>query len=219
MKYFLLVGLLAVAPQAWAQDRVAPPAWADRVLSVRSLVSEVPQWAPDGKKIMYSSSQGGGGIWSVSPEGGAPVRLTGSTGGAGHFLQTGQPHWSPDGKWISIISDHAGQPEIWLWSVADGKEIRLTDLGSRISSYSWSPDSRWIALTGGRYGSYDIWKVAVPTGESYRLTKDARPEVFPTWTPDSRKIIYARLDMRWMDHDIFEISADGANPRLIVSDT
>ncbi|MBI4499578.1 MAG: S9 family peptidase [Gemmatimonadetes bacterium] len=220
MKRFILPALLAmVATPVTAQERVPAETWVDRVLAVRSLVSEVPRWAPDGSKIMFSSSQGGGGIWSVTPEGGAPVRLTGATGGAGHFLQTGQPQWSPDGKWISIISDHAGQPEIWLWSMADGRELRLTGLGSRISSYSWSPDSRWIALTGGRYGSYDVWKVAVPTGESYRLTSDARPEVFPSWTPDSRKILYARLDLRWMDHDLFEISADGANPRLVLSDT
>ena len=218
--FFLCAVTLVVAPQfARAQDTVPPADWADRVLAVRSIVSETPQWSPDGTRILFASSQGGGGLWTVPGEGGGASQIASSTGGAGHFLQSGQPRWSPDGNWISLISDHGGHPEIWLWSVADGEATRLTSLGSRISSYSWSPDSRWIALTGGRYGSYDIWKVEVPTGTAYRLTTDARPEVFPTWTPDSQKILYARLDMRWMDHDLFEISADGSGTRLVLSDT
>lgn len=219
-RIFVLIVPLALVPRlAAAQDRVSATNWADRVMAVRSIVNETPRWAPDGSRILFASSLDGGGLWSVPAEGGTTERLATTTGGAGHFLQSGQPRWSPDGKWISLISDHAGQPEIWLWPIAGGEATRLTSLGSRISSYSWSPDSRWIALTGGRYGSYDIWKVAVPTGEAYRLTEDARPEVFPSWTPDSRKILYARLDMAWMEHDLFEISADGSSPRLVLSDT
>ena len=219
-RIFVFAAALALVPRvAAAQDRASAANWADRVMAVRSIVRETPQWAPDGTRILFASTQGGGGLWTVPAEGGTPIQLAATSGGAGHFLQSGQPRWSPDGEWISLISDHAGQPEIWLWSVANGKATRLTSLGSRISSYSWSPDSRWIALTGGRFGSYDIWKVAVPGGAAHRLTTDARPDVFPTWTPDSQKILYARLDMRWMDHDLFEISADGSSPRLVLSNT
>ncbi len=133
--------------------------------------------------------------------------------------RTAPPTWSPDGRWIAHVSSRGGWPELWLWSVDEGREIQLTRLGGRINSWSWSTDNRWIAFAGGRFGGYDIWKVAVPGGEVSRLTTDQRYEVFPTWTPDARKVLDVRLDERWMDHDVFEIDADGSNRRLVLSDT
>lgn len=200
-----------------AQDaRFPTESWVDRVMSVRSLVAGVPQWSPDGSRILFAGGLGGSELWTIDANGGFPRRLAPHAGAAG---RTAPPTWSPDGRWIAHASDKGGSVELWLWSVEDGREIQLTDLGGRINSWSWSPDGRWIAFANGRYGGFDIWKVAVPSGDATRLTSESRYEVFPSWTPDSRKILYVRLDGRWMDHDVFEIDPDGSNPRLVLSDT
>jgi dipeptidyl aminopeptidase/acylaminoacyl peptidase len=102
--------------------------------------------------------------------------------------------------------------------VEDGREIQLTKHGARINAFSWSPDGRWIAFSGDRFGNYDVWKVSVPGGEEYRLTSEDLYEVFPSWTPDSKRILYVRLDPRWMNHDVIEITADGASPRTVLQD-
>ena len=128
------------------------------------------------------------------------------------------PGWSPDGRWISYVSNKSGSPEIWLWSTEDGHELKLTNLGARINSMTWSPDERWIAFAGDRYGNYDIWRVSVPEGKVDRLTDDKRYEVFPTWTPDASHILYVRLDEAWADHDVIVTDANGNHARTVVGD-
>lgn len=192
----------------------------DALLQIGSVVGGglSPQWSPDGERILYLSSFNDGGMVTIAPQGGFPTRVPIEVGGTGHFLSSNDPRWSPDGQWISYISNKSGSPELWLWSTRDGREIQLTDLGGRINALNWSPDGRWIAFSGDRYGGFDIWKVAVPSGEVHRLTTDVRYDVYPAWTPDSKKIVYDRLDDRWVDHEVLEIPADGGHPRLIVED-
>ena len=140
-------------------------------------------------------------------------------GGRGHFLASQMPTWSPRGHWISYVSDKSGSQEIWLWSVQDGRDVQLTDLGGRINALSWSADEQWIAFSGDRYGNFDIWKVGVDAGEVHQLTSDPRYEVFPTWSPDSNSILYVMLDESWVDHDVIQIMANGEAPRVVVRDT
>jgi len=189
----------------------------DDLLSIGSVVGgEVPRWAPDGSGVLFS---GGGGLNVVPPDGGASRRLGVEPGGAGHFLASQQPNYSPDGEWISYLSAKGGAQELWIWSEGRREDVQLTNLGARINSYSWSPDGRWIAFAGDRHGTYDIWKVEVPTRRVHRLTADKRYEVYPTWTPDSQRILYVRLDDRWLDHEVFEMPAQGGESRLVVRDT
>jgi dipeptidyl aminopeptidase/acylaminoacyl peptidase len=198
----------------------ATPLPVEKLLAMSSvLAGETPQWAPDGSRILLASSWGGGGLMTLSPEGGFPRPLPLELGGAGHFLASQMPGWSPDGKWVSYVSDKSGSPEIWLWSTEDGRDLKLTALGGRINALGWSADSRWIALSGDRNGNYDIWKVSVPAGDVYRLTSAERNEVFPTWTPDGSRIVYVELDERWVDHRVVVMGADGTNPRTVVQDT
>lgn len=207
----------AAASAAQETDR---PLSVDQILSIRSVVGgETPQWTPDGSSILFASSLGPGGLMTVPSSGGFPVRVPVTLGAAGHFLSAQSPTFSPDGGWLSYVSNKGGSPEIWIWSWRDGREVQLTDLGTvGINGYSWSPDGRWIALAANRLGTYDIWKVAVPSGEVHRLTDDEAYQVYPSWTPDSRSILYVQLDERWVDHDVIRIDADGSNPRLVVRD-
>ncbi|MFC1662027.1 prolyl oligopeptidase family serine peptidase [Gemmatimonadota bacterium] len=207
-----------MGPAANGQDLGNDRLSVDQLLSINSVVSGAPEWSPDGSAILFSSSFNGG-LMTLSPEGGFPVRIPLNLGGAGHFLASQMPGWSPSGTWTSYVSNKSGSPEIWLWSTEDGSEIQLTNLGGRINSMSWSPDERWIVFAGDRYGNYDIWKVSVPGGDVYRLTTDTGYEVFPSWTPDSQRILYVQLDEAWVDHDVIEIDTAGEAKRTVLRDT
>ena len=129
-----------------------------------------------------------------------------------------QPVWSPDGRFVAYTSDRDGAPDIWLWSAEEGTDRRLTRLSARANGLAWSPDGAWIAFAGDRFGNMDIWKVSVPGGEVHRLTSDPLYEGYPSWAPDSGALFYVRMDDRWVDHDVIEITPDGRNPRTVVAD-
>ena len=192
------------------------PLPAETLLSLSSAVGgETPRWAPDGDRILL----GGANLRLIRAAGGAVSELPVSTGGSGHFLASAEPRWSPDGRWISYISDRSGTPEIWLWSVEEGEALRLTGNGGRlIKGYSWSPDGRRIAFAGNRHGQYDVWTVEVPSGEARRLTDGPELEVYPAWSPDSQSVLFVRLDGAWMDHTIVEVLAGGGEERVIARD-
>ncbi len=194
---------------------------AEDVTSVRSLVAGVaPVWSPDGTRLLIGGALGGSDLWTIPADGGFPQSLNIRMGEVA-FQASNAPRYSPDGKSISYLANVAGAAELHLHSLSDGTRRQVTRLGARINSYSWSPDGRHIALASDKYGSYDIWIANIVSGDVQRLTRDARYDVYPAWTPDGKKIVYVRLDERWLDHDVLEIDAAGAaaTPRLIVSDT
>jgi len=166
-----------------AAQGVAGPAvlTAGDLTAIRSVVGATPpQWSPDGSRILIAGTIGGGSdLWTVSPSGGFPVSL-GVEMGPISFAETHLPLYSPDGKWISYVSTRTGNPELFLHSLEDGREIQLTRMGAPnggaagISSYSWAPDGRSIALANDFSGNFDIYTVAVPSGSVTRLTHDPR---------------------------------------------
>ncbi|HEX6261034.1 MAG TPA: S9 family peptidase, partial [Woeseiaceae bacterium] len=147
--------------------------------------------------------------WSIAVTGGTPTRLT--AGGD-------QARYSPQGTWIAYVSEKSGAPELYAWSAADGREVKLTNLGAKVGAYSWSPDGRAIAFSSDRYGSMDIWTVSVPDGQVRRLTGDVRYEVYPSWTPDGRTLVFQRMSESWVDRDWMEMQATGGTVRPIAED-
>lgn len=191
----------------------------DQLLAIKSLVgSEAPRWLPDGSRIAFASGLGGGiDLWSISPEGGSPSRLSVGMGSVGHlayFMYTP----SPDGNYIAYISQKSGAYEVWLWSANGEPDRQLTRLGGAIESLAWAPDSSAVVISANRTGTYDIYRVDVPNGETHRLTKHENYEVYATFTADSKDILYVRLDNRWVDHEIVRMGRDGSNSRVIGTD-
>ena len=192
----------------------------DQILSIHSLVAgETPQWSPDGHKIAFVSSLGGSDdVWTVSPEGGFPTRLTLGMGEVS-FLAPRILRWSPDGQYLSYISRNTGNDEVCLWPENGDSGFTLTSLGGQILSMSWSPDSRTLAISCNRYGNYDIYNIEVATGATTRLTRETLNEVNPVFTPDGKYILYVRLNESWEDHDIVMIPAIGGESTVILNDT
>ena len=213
-------GAAVSAASSFAADAISAAELVDLTAAVGG--SQPPKWSPDGSRITFVS---GGGLGSVSTEDGAFEILTEdlSLSGVG-TLGAPQPNWSPDGRWIAYTSDKSGAPDIWLWSAVEGDgmragvDVQLTRLSARANGLAWSPDGTRIAFSGDRFGNMDIWTVSVPDGKVSRLTDDPLYEGYPSWTPDGSRLLYVRMDDRWVDHDVIEVDPDGKNPRTVVQD-
>lgn len=191
----------------------------EQLLAIKpGVLPESPQWSPDGSAILFVSAMAGEpDLWTVSPSGGTPTRLTAGMGEI-PFLGARLPQWSPAGESIAYVSAKSGTPEIWLWN-GRGPDSRLTRLGAAIEAFRWSPDGRSIVLAGNRYGQYDIYRVAVPSGDAERLTRDTRYDVYPAFMPDGAHILYVRLNETWTDHDVILMDLSGRDARVVVRDT
>ena len=59
------------------------------------------------------------------------------------------PQWSPDGRYLSFLSNRDENRQIY-WMRADGGEAeRLTEAKNTVQSFQWSPDSKQIAFLAG----------------------------------------------------------------------
>jgi len=78
-----------------------------------------PDWARDGKRVIWSSYEGRQWhqLWlTTSAGGGDPVPLT-----YGEFDVT-SARWAPDGRSIAYISNESGSTQIWLQAIPGGEK-------------------------------------------------------------------------------------------------
>ena len=113
-----------------------------------------PRVSPDGKWVAYTveanekeSDSGISDLWMVSWDGAQEIRLTWN-----YDASVVAPRWSPDGKYLSFLSDRAGAPkvegaQVWLLDRRGGEAHQLTAIRDRLSACEWSPDSSKLLLT------------------------------------------------------------------------
>jgi tricorn protease len=83
-------------------------------------------------------------IWIVERAGGAARRLTSFAG------QTGNPHFSPDGKWIAFSSGYAGNEDVYIVPSEGGEPKRLTWHPGNDTVQGWTPDGKAVLFVSAR---------------------------------------------------------------------
>lgn len=103
-----------------------------------------PDWSPDGKAIVCTSSEGqvmeGGGvqrtnIYSFDVRSGTKVRIT--SGPGAKWL----PSWSPDGQRIAYLNGNRfGKMSVYTISAQGGDAVNMTsEIDRRVLGFRWSP--------------------------------------------------------------------------------
>lgn len=122
-----------------------------------------------------------------------------------------QPDWSPDGRWITFVSDRDGNDEIYLRRVDHAALRRLTFTDRREQEPAWSPDGRKIAFTAERDGDWDIYLMELATGTTQRLTHHRAASFSPRWSPDGATIVFTTV--RDGDAELYAVGVDGTGLR------
>lgn len=175
--------------------------------SERRLLVRVPggghNVSPDGKKIVFSASQmpydpkEGADVWTISLDGGLPVRLTNDASFEGY------PCWSPDGEQIAFIDSHTksdGESSNAIYIVpAEGGQIRqISSESDSVGSgaIAFSPDGERIAF----FSDGSIKAIPVEGGEPKMLVgevKSGRHNQL-AYCPDGSKIAHNAAGKIWI---------------------
>jgi TolB protein len=176
-----LKGAIAIIGSDGRNRRVVVPASSSASLSD-------PQFSPTGDRIVFERVHLGNrqpkdarAIFLVNVDGSGLVRVT------PWKIHAGDPHWSPDGKWILFGSnEHLDDKVSQIYLIhPDGTGLRqLTHfkLGTLGSSAAFSPDGRWIVATGSGVGGQGDLSVMRIDGTSVRqLTRTKVWDSAPDW--------------------------------------
>ncbi len=121
----------------------------------------------------------------------------------------GQPSLSPDGRSVAFVSDHGGQPDIWVGLVTGGSLVRITNDPNLKYRPRWSPDGSKIAYARlNEAGIYDIWIVPAFGGTPRKILTGGGD---PAWSPDGRFLAFTNH----VTGSIWICDATGSNPRQL----
>lgn len=132
-------------------------------------------------------------IWVVERTGGFARRITSFEG------QTGNPHFSPDGKWIAFSSSYGGNEDVYVVPAEGGEPKRLTWHPGADTAQGWTPDGKSILFTSSRAtwapnAAPRFWTVPLEGGveEPLAIPRGYQGKI----SPDGTHIAY-RMNNSW----------------------
>lgn len=102
------------------------------------------------------------------------------------------PVWSPDGTYISFLSDASGSYELYLFSVRTQVIQRLTDNDAFEGSVSWAPtaDAFLFWAQFEEDADFEGYHYELASGTFTRLIQHAEHDFDLDWSPDGLRLLF-----------------------------
>jgi TolB protein len=179
-----------------------------RQLTQTAAINVSPEWAPDGKNVLFTSYlQGRPQLFSLDLASGAQRIVS------AHEGLNVSARYSPDGSRIALSLNHDKIPKLFIIT-PQGNILKLltTGRGNDISP-TWSPDQSALAFVSDQGGRPQIYVVSAEGGQPKRITFDTEYSADPDWSPKGELIAFtARIAGRFQ---ICVIRTDGTDRRVL----
>jgi tricorn protease len=133
-----------------------------------------------------------GEIYTVATDRGRIQRVTDS---AAHDEV---PRWSPDGKWIAMISDRTGRHEVWVADELGTTTRQLSDVDCDKFNPVWAPDSKSILWSCSdftlRRSDIDAGSTEVIASGAVGMPSDH------DFSPDGKWVSFTKIDTLGRSH-------------------
>ena len=179
-----------------------------------------PAWAPDGKRIAFTSLRDGRKeIYVLTIESGAVARLTTSKGD----IENIQPAWSPFSNQIAYTVKRFGAYQIWAMSDTGQSNVQITRSGQQLWDYLpvWGPDGETLLFNQRNLGPTRAWLMTIRYED--RESKTPTQLDFPKpienveFSPDGLWLVFESQDNDF-NRDIYFTTVTGADRTRLTND-
>src|ERR1051326_5413389 len=128
------------------------------------------------------------------------------------------PRFSPDGKWVSFISNMSGSPQVWIVPSAGGYPRMVTNGDDPVTEAAWSPASDWIAVTIAPGGGLNTQVYVVkPDGTGMKLLTQGGSDNngLDAWTDDGKRIAIDSSRNDPASRDSFMVDVTSGETKLV----
>jgi TolB protein len=181
--------------------------------------SPLPPSLPDQELVYCSTKDMNSDLYLISPVDPKPERLT--TNPESDCF----PEWSPNGDYIAFASEIHNKYEIHILDLWTGETTQIINFPGVILDVAWSPDSSRIAFAYQAPGrKQELWTIGSDGSNLNRVTTASTTPRYgltwdPAWSPDGSLIAYMTDIDETEGWNIYIVSPDGANPRLLAGST
>jgi Tol biopolymer transport system component/DNA-binding winged helix-turn-helix (wHTH) protein len=141
------------------------------------------RWSPDGKKVVFVKEGDNKTFYLADSNGANEIVLP---------FSGGNMDWSPDGSQFVYQSakNALGNHEVFLYTLATGENVRLTDGNFGSADPSFSDDGKQIAFTSFRDDNAEIYVMNADGSNVRRITNHPAFDNYPVFSPDGTQIAF-----------------------------